>query len=191
MNGPPRETEQGMPTKMKRMDAPEETRTFPPEAVEFLLEGLAYTSRKLHGPVPRGWNEVVEWLRAGDHELTDLPRLYRSGKLPGLVRRVVAKLGGPEAFDRHVSGEELCHGLRELALRRWGLLASTVLRSWNIRCTRDFGLLVFELIRQGRLQKQPGDSIEEFEDVYDFRAAFDDPFQIELDSASSPTVEEV
>ena len=164
---------------------------FPPGAIEFLLEGLAFTSDKIHGPMPKGWSEVVEWLRAGDHELTELPQLVRSGKLPALVKRVIAKLGGPEAFNRHVSGEALCHGLRELAVRRWGLMASTVLRSWNIHSTRDFGRLVFELIEAGRLQKQPGDSVDEFDDLYDFRTAFDSTFQIDLNPTAEATTREV
>ena len=180
-----------MPTKTRSMQRETSREAFPPGAVEFLLEGLAFTSDKLHGPMPRGWNEVVEWLRAGDHELTDLPRLYRSGKLPALVRRVIGRMGGPEAFNRHVSGEDLCHGLRELAVQRWGLMASTVLANWNIHATHDFGLLVFGLIEAGRLQKRPGDRIEEFDDVYDFRTAFEGPFQIQLRAATEPTAEEV
>ena len=34
--------------------------------------------------------------------------------------------------NRHVSGQELCEGLRELALLQWGLLARTVLQRWGI-----------------------------------------------------------
>lgn len=178
-----------MPTTTQQKQRETAAESFPPGAVEFLLEGLAFTSDKIHGPMPKGWSEVVEWLRAGDHELTDLPRLYRGGKLPALVKRVIAKLGGPESFNRHVSGEDLCHGLRELALQRWGLMAATVLRAWNIHSTHDFGRLVFSLIEAGRLQKQPGDRVEEFDDVYDFRAAFDGAFQIDLRPAAESTAE--
>lgn len=74
---------------------------------------------------------------------------------------------------RHVSGQQLCKGLRRLALRRWGLLAPAVLARWNIRATRDFGEIVFLLIELGLLGRQESDSIHDFQDVYDFKTAFD------------------
>jgi uncharacterized repeat protein (TIGR04138 family) len=103
---------------------------YPPEAYEFLHQGLEHTSRALFGD-----------------ESSDEPR--------------------------HVSGQDLARGLRELALRRWGPLAPVVLRKWNIRGTRDFGEMVFFLIDLGLMGKQDVDRIEDFDDVYDFNEAFD------------------
>jgi uncharacterized repeat protein (TIGR04138 family) len=103
---------------------------YPPEAYEFLHQGLEHTSRKLFGDQPA-------------------------------------------TEPRHVSGQDLARGLAELALRRWGPLAPVVLRSWNIRRTRDFGEMVFFLIELGLMGKQEADCIEDFDDVYDFREAFD------------------
>ena len=80
----------------------------------------------------------------------------------------VAKTGG----KRHVSGSQLCEGIRELALKRWGMLARSVLGRWNINCTRDFGEIVFLLVNNGLMQKEPTDSIDDFNDVYDFAEAF-------------------
>src|SRR5262245_60499400 len=45
--------------------------------------------------------------------------------------------------NRHVSGQQLCEGIREYALRRWGLMARAVLTRWNITSTLDFGRIVF------------------------------------------------
>ena len=55
--------------------------------------------------------------------------------------------------DRHVSGQELCLGLRDFAIDQYGLLAPMVLEMWRIRRTEDFGKMVFAMIdprlRQG------------------------------------------
>lgn len=73
---------------------------------------------------------------------------------------------------RHVSGAELCEGARLVAQRRWGLLAPCVLRAWNIHRTRDFGEMVFLQIELGLMGRQDSDMIEDFDDVYEFEAAF-------------------
>jgi uncharacterized repeat protein (TIGR04138 family) len=90
---------------------------------------------------------------------------------------------GDEAPEgpRHVSGQQLCEGLRRLALQTWGPLAPAVLRRWKIRTTRDFGEMVFLLIRLGLMGKQDADQIEDFDDVYDFAEAFDS-YEIALDN---------
>ena len=82
---------------------------------------------------------------------------------------------------RHVSGPQLCEGLRELAQRRWGMLARDVLRRWNITRTRDFGEIVFLLVNNKWMQKEPGDNIEDFDDVYDFGEAFGGDFELKLE----------
>ena len=73
---------------------------------------------------------------------------------------------------RHVSGRELLQGLRELAIRKFGKRAKTVLAEWKIFRTEDFGEIVFEMIEAGLLTKRPGDSREEFRNGFDFYEAF-------------------
>jgi len=92
----------------------------------------------------------------------------------GLAFTVHAVYGDQDDHTpRHVTGRQLSDGLRRLALQRWGALAGLVLRRWNIRRTRDFGEIVFVLIQLGVLGKQESDRIEDFDNVYDFRTAFD------------------
>lgn len=81
-----------------------------------------------------------------------------------------------EARSRHVRGPELLAGIRDFALEQYGPLAFTVLQEWNIRCCRDFGEIVFQLVDYGVLGKTEEDSIEDFADGYDFRSAFLKPF---------------
>lgn len=81
--------------------------------------------------------------------------------------------GGLPAPDiRHVTGQQLCLGLREFAIERYGVLAPCVLRHWNISRTEDFGRIVYSLIEAERLAKSPDDSIDDFHAVYDFDEAF-------------------
>ena len=81
--------------------------------------------------------------------------------------------------NRHVTGRDLCEGLREFALTRWGFMAGTVLHRWNIRRTIDFGRIVFALVDSGWMQKTAEDHLEDFREVYDFKSAFDAGYRIE------------
>ncbi|MHC4562417.1 MAG: Minf_1886 family protein [Planctomycetota bacterium] len=74
--------------------------------------------------------------------------------------------------SRHVSGEEICLALRDMAVKQWGMLAPTVLKSWNITQTFDFGEMVYLMIKHGVWQKTPEDTVEHFRDVYNFKTAF-------------------
>jgi uncharacterized repeat protein (TIGR04138 family) len=111
---------------------------YPPEAFEFIQQGLSYTVQKIHGQ------------------------------------------GTPKA-NRHVTGRDLCEGLREYAREKWGYLARTVLRRWNITSTVDFGRIVFALVEVGQMQKTDDDTLDDFKDVFDFRSAFESGYQIPAD----------
>ena len=76
------------------------------------------------------------------------------------------------AGKRHVSGQQLCEGLRDLAIRRWGLMAKTVMQNWHIRSTLDFGKIVYAMIDNQLMQKTDQDSLEDFRDTFDFAQAF-------------------
>lgn len=88
------------------------------------------------------------------------------------VREVYGQQAELEGGPHHVTGEQLCHALRAEAVERWGLLARTVLKRWNINSTLDFGRMVFLLTENGLWQKTEEDTLEDFRDVYDFDEAF-------------------
>lgn len=97
----------------------------------------------------------------------------------------VQKLHGTDPDPRacrHVSGQQLCDGLREYALTQWGLLARTVLRQWDIHSTLDFGRIVFSLIEAGQMQKTHEDCLDDFRNVYDFKSAFEAGYRIQMAS---------
>jgi len=77
----------------------------------------------------------------------------------------------------HVSGQTLCEGLKRLAIEKWGRLAMLVLNSWGLNSTKDFGEIVYLMIKHKWMSAQPTDSIEHFNDVYDFKTVFKDQFE--------------
>jgi uncharacterized repeat protein (TIGR04138 family) len=81
-------------------------------------------------------------------------------------------------LQRHVSGQELCEAIRRYALEQYGYMAKTVLNSWGIRGTRDFGEIVFNLIRIKQMRKTPADTLVDFDNIYDFDEAFKRDFKI-------------
>ena len=100
------------------------------------------------------------------------------------VQKLHGNVKDPKA-NRHVSGPDLCEGLRELALSQWGRLARTVLRRWNVTTTLDFGRIVFAMVEAGLMQKTDDDSLEDFRNVFDFRIALENEYQIQCDVTSA------
>ncbi len=74
---------------------------------------------------------------------------------------------------RHITGPELAHACRELALQRFGVMARLVLEHWGVRSTSDIGDIVFTLVDMGLLISQPQDSRDDFLGVFDFADAFE------------------
>ncbi len=73
---------------------------------------------------------------------------------------------------RHVTGRELCEGIRGLALEQYGGLAGMVFERWGVRRTADFGAIVFNLVNASLMSRSESDSPADFDDVFDFREAF-------------------
>lgn len=124
------------PSKFDFKAMQEKAGRFPPEAFQFVREGLAHTVQMVHG---------------GD-AVTQSP---------------------PDDDSRHVSGQQLCLGLKDYAVRQYGLLARTVLSRWGVSRTEDFGRIVFAMIDAGLMRRTEDDSLEDFQQVYDFDEAFE------------------
>ena len=87
--------------------------------------------------------------------------------------------GGPTDDDddaevrpiRHVTGQDLCLALKQLAHEQYGYMAKLVLNSWGVYSTSDFGEIVYNLIKIREMTKSEGDRREDFDNVYDFDQA--------------------
>src|ERR1700722_372187 len=80
------------------------------------------------------------------------------------------------ATQKHVTGQELLAGIRELALETFGPMAMTVFEEWGVHTCRDFGELVFIMVENRLLKKTDKDTRADFENGYDFYEAFRKPF---------------
>jgi uncharacterized repeat protein (TIGR04138 family) len=72
----------------------------------------------------------------------------------------------------HVSGRELAEGIRELAVKKFGPMAKSVLQYWGMTRTEDIGNIVFNMIEKKVLQKTEADTLDDFKDVYSFEEVF-------------------
>lgn len=76
----------------------------------------------------------------------------------------------------HVSGMELCLGMKHYALQQFGPMVPTIFEAWGLHTTRDIGEMVFNLIRTGAFSRSESDRVEDFENIYTFAEAFEKPF---------------
>lgn len=111
---------------------------YPPEAYDFVREGLGHTVKMVFG----------------EDAASTLPQ---------------------EGENRHVTGQQLCLGLRDFAIRKYGRLARTVLSHWHVNCTDDFGKIVYAMIDAGLMSRSESDDFGDFGEVYDFEEAFPPP----------------
>lgn len=82
--------------------------------------------------------------------------------------------------SKHVKGEEMLLGMKELLLNKFGPMTMTVLEHWGIKSTEDFGNIVFNLVKNRVLSKTEDDSIEEFKNGYNFEEVFDSGYRKQL-----------
>lgn len=90
----------------------------------------------------------------------------------------MGKLSDPDAEESHLTGQELCEGIRIFAIKQFGYMAKVVLNSWGIHSTSDFGNLVYNLIEIEMMKKSEDDRREHFDNVFDFDEAFVQDFQM-------------
>jgi len=158
---------------------------YSPDAFAFLHEALDYTVRKVHGEHSDVVPALMRWLEQNGVEPADIDALIDAGELPDQIEQIIDQLGGAESLvhrvNRHIGGDELCWGLRDLALERWGFMAGAVLSHWGIRKTEDIGQMVFALVENEMLQKEPTDRLADFENVFDFETAFDQSYKSKLE----------
>lgn len=110
-------------------------------------------------------DEVIDRLRERHPRYHETAYLF----ILSALHHVLEQLAEP----RHISGRELAEGMRDLALRRYGPMARTVLEHWGIEQTADVGEIVFALVEAGVLLKQEDDSPRDFDALFDFEEEFE------------------
>lgn len=122
----------------------------------------------------KNFHEVIQLIQKDDTRYATGAYTFMRQALDFTLARIRAEEKGTQ--HRHVTGEELCHGIRDFAIEQYGPMAMTLLEHWGIHRTEDFGQIVFNLVEFGVFGKTETDSLEDFKTVYDFREAFVEPF---------------
>lgn len=86
-----------------------------------------------------------------------------------------------EETDKHLTGQQLAEGYKDLAVQEFGMLAPTVFQAWNIRQTADIGQMVYNLININMMSKTESDRLEDFSNVYEIPNALLQGFRIRLE----------
>jgi len=81
---------------------------------------------------------------------------------------------------KHVSGEEILEGIKDLLIKQFGPMTIMVLENWGITETEDFGNVIFNLVRNKVLNKTEEDDITTFKNAYDFEEVFDRGYRKQL-----------
>ncbi len=108
--------------------------------------------------------DVLTRIRSRSDQFDERAYLFVLGAIEYVQARLPAR--------RHLAGAEVAWACRDLAWEQFGLLAPAVLSHWGITSTGSVGRVVFALVEAGLLVAQPGDSVDDFTDVYDFAQAF-------------------
>jgi uncharacterized repeat protein (TIGR04138 family) len=108
---------------------------------------------------------IMEQIRAREARFDERAYLFVLAALEHCQTRLTER--------RHITGPELAHACRELALQRFGVTAKLVLEHWGVQGTSDIGDIVFTLVDLGLLISQPQDTRNDFSEVYDFQKAFE------------------
>jgi uncharacterized repeat protein (TIGR04138 family) len=110
--------------------------------------------------------------------------LHHTQKMLGRPARAQSggEIGEPQ---HHVSGTDLVQGIRDLALREFGLMARTVFRLWGISSTDDFGEIVFNLVESNMMSKTDEDRRADFHAVFDFDQALVHDYRIQIEDLDS------
>lgn len=127
---------------------------------EFVMDALEDLEEKLKRQHPRPKSKRSNSSRGSTKSSASMPNASAGPKPKS------------RSADSHITGQVLCETMRDLALRRYGMMAISVWNHWGVRSTSDIGNVVYNLIEAGELQKNQGDSRTDFDDVFDFADAF-------------------
>lgn len=153
---------------------------YTPEAFEFVRDAVTAASERIHGPLNKAQQKLVRWMNTNGVGFEELQKMLEQGEVPPMGQAMLDQAGGLSAMNRHVSGQDLCRVLRAIAIERWGLMARTVFDHWGVHATHDFGRIVFALVDNHVLSKQPNDTIRDFDRVFDFAEAFDRGYTVQV-----------
>jgi uncharacterized repeat protein (TIGR04138 family) len=124
--------------------------------------------------------EEIEKIAVDDGRFNPKALFFVHDGLGKVIREIKDAAAEAEDSSHHISGQDLARGLAKLASQRWGRLARVVLTHWGVNKTRDLGEIVFLMIKNEWMTAQETDSIDDFDNVYDFEEVFEKQFKFNL-----------
>lgn len=70
--------------------------------------------------------------------------------------------------EKHVTGRQLCVGIKRFAVDQYGHMARTVLHRWHVNRTEDLGQIVFAMVNAGVMHASESDTVGDFDAVFSF-----------------------
>ncbi len=98
------------------------------------------------------------------------------------AKRKLARGKAASRRIRHITPAQLVEGVRDLALEKFGFLATLVLSRWHIYTSSDVGEIIGNLVRTGDVELGPGESVEDFHGLCDYRQELTQRFRIAVTS---------
>ena len=123
---------------------------------------------------PALFEHAIENILQRDSRFDPQAYLFLKDALDFTLKRAAENNDGQA---RHVSGQELMLGFRDLALQEFGPMADTLMGEWGLQNTRNIGEMVFHLIEEQMFGKQETDTLDDFDGVFSFEDAFVAPFR--------------
>jgi uncharacterized repeat protein (TIGR04138 family) len=123
--------------------------------------------------------EAYQFVRDALHFAQEVLRLGLPSTSPEVEPSSTEETDSAEKkVEKHLTGQELCEAIRLFTIEQYGFMAKTVLNSWGLYTTSDFGEVVYNLIRVGFMKKSEADRREDFDNCYDFSEAFVQNFRM-------------
>ena len=121
-----------------------------------------------------GFAEALEIIIAEDPRYDNEAYIFLRDALDFTIKQLKKS---KEDVSRHVTPPQLLDGVRQFAIKEFGPMVPTVFLYWGIKNCGDIGEMVFNLIRIGIFGKTETDTIEQFQNHYNFEEAFVLPFR--------------
>jgi uncharacterized repeat protein (TIGR04138 family) len=115
--------------------------------------------------------DIIDDIRSADDRYRREAYLFVVAALGATVQDLPPERQN-DPVRRHLSGQELLHGMVRLARQEFGSMAPVVFGEWGLEGGEDVGHIVFHLVQSGQLSARPEDSIDDFRIGLDFAKAF-------------------
>ena len=128
--------------------------------------------------VPDTWKKLQEIIKKDDrYSIHAYQFIFEA--LDFTASNLGKKYNSLKEEERHVTGQELSEGIRQYALKKFGYMTKEIFEQWGITKSKDFGEIVFNLVKSELMGKTESDSVKDFDNLYDFKVEYDDKFKFD------------